>query len=172
MRDCFLFQRVETPTRCRIDTEPHILDLILCNQEESVCDISNESPIGKSDHSVLLFNYNCYMDQPKYKREKQFYDRGDYKAIRTELSNYDWNLVLDRNSGNVDAQWIGFTDILNNLLKKYIPSKVVYNQRKKGSFPLDAVTVEKIKNKYKLWKNLFKQRIKKFIKSIADVEIM
>ena len=83
MRDCFLFQRVETPTRCRIDTEPHILDLILCNQEESVWDISNESPIGKSDHSVPLFNYKCYMDQPNYKREKQFYDRGDYKAIRT-----------------------------------------------------------------------------------------
>ena len=36
--------------------EPHILDLVLTN-DEIIDDIEYLSPLGKSDHAVLFFNF-------------------------------------------------------------------------------------------------------------------
>ena len=49
-------QNVLTPTRARGGDNPHILDLVITN--EDFLDIKNKSPLGKSDHSVLLINCN------------------------------------------------------------------------------------------------------------------
>ena len=33
VRDCYLYQHVNKPTRARIDHEPHVLDLLLSNED-------------------------------------------------------------------------------------------------------------------------------------------
>ena len=67
VRDCYLHQHVEKPTRRRGSDEPSLLDLVLTNEEMQVTDIQHHAPIGKSDHDVLCFNFHCYLDftQPK-----------------------------------------------------------------------------------------------------------
>ncbi len=55
-----LSQHVTKPTRVRGTDKPSTLDLVITNEVNMVSDVEYHSPLGKSDHSVLLFNYQCY----------------------------------------------------------------------------------------------------------------
>ena len=54
LRNNFLLQHIDFPTRARGLDSPHILDLVITDKE-SVENIDYLAPMGKSDHSVLLF---------------------------------------------------------------------------------------------------------------------
>jgi hypothetical protein len=43
------------PTRWRGSDTPHILDLIITNEENMISDIEYQSPLGKSDHCMMKF---------------------------------------------------------------------------------------------------------------------
>ena len=60
VRDSFLTQHVTEPTRIRENNEPTVLDLIFINEEETISEWQHLPSIGKSDHLVLAFNFNCY----------------------------------------------------------------------------------------------------------------
>ncbi|KAK3101128.1 hypothetical protein FSP39_001163, partial [Pinctada imbricata] len=62
LRDGFLEQMIDKPTRFRINQTPSLLDLILVNDSNAIQSIDYLSPIGNSDHSVLRFLYKCYID--------------------------------------------------------------------------------------------------------------
>ena len=62
INDCYLFQHVNEATRYREGQNESTLDLILTNEELMVNDIDYITPIGKSDHTTLFFNYNCYTE--------------------------------------------------------------------------------------------------------------
>ena len=70
IRDCYLYQHINQPTRQSGDNQPTVLDLVLTNEEKMVKDIHFFSPLGKSDHYVLKFNLTCYA-----------FDKGDYPAM-------------------------------------------------------------------------------------------
>jgi len=53
MQDNFLSQHIMNPTRVRGQNEPHILDLVLTD-DQIIDDIEYLSPLGKSDHAVLF----------------------------------------------------------------------------------------------------------------------
>ena len=61
IKDCFLFQHVREPLRYRSQNVPSILDLILTNEENMVSKLQYKPGLGKSDHLVLEFTYNCYI---------------------------------------------------------------------------------------------------------------
>ena len=63
IKDFFLFQHVREPTRFREGQIPSILDLILTNEENMVEKIDYLQSLGKSDHVVLGFNFNCYIEK-------------------------------------------------------------------------------------------------------------
>ena len=63
IKDCFLFQHVREPTRFREGQTPNILDLILTNEENMVEKIDYLPSLGKSDHAVLSFNFNCFIEK-------------------------------------------------------------------------------------------------------------
>ncbi|CAG2203305.1 unnamed protein product [Mytilus edulis] len=62
IQENFLFQHTTKPTRWRGTDTPHTLDLILTNEEEMINNLEYMSPLGKSDHCVLSFDYNCYIN--------------------------------------------------------------------------------------------------------------
>lgn len=152
LRDCYWTQNVDEITRARIDSNPSLLDLILCNSEDYVTDIENESPLGKSDHSVLVYNFRCYVERVNYKKEKIFYERGKYDEMRSELSRVDWDEKFSVCRNDVDKQWNIFLSCINTLSEKYIPRKYIFNHNRKGTIPLNKDTIAKIKKKHKLWK--------------------
>ena len=54
-----------------------------------VSNIEHKSPLGKSDHSVLLFDVNCYTENLNSDKVSVKYDKGDYKSINEYLAR-DW----------------------------------------------------------------------------------
>ena len=61
IRDSYLYQHVVEPTRCRHGQNPSTLDLIFTNQEEIMTNIKYHSPLGKSDHSCIKFDFLCQL---------------------------------------------------------------------------------------------------------------
>ena len=66
-------------------------------------DIDHQSPLGKSDHSVLSLRVNCYLSVNTYARHKTYYNKANYEEIRNELNKIDWNTTLDVE--DINQQW-------------------------------------------------------------------
>ena len=78
VRDCFLFQHITEPTRCRGKDQPHTLDLIFTNEENMVEKVQIEAPLGKSDHAIIKFNFIA--DKINSAPQIQtLYNKGNYK---------------------------------------------------------------------------------------------
>ena len=77
IQDCFLYQQVTLPTRCRGTDWPLTIDLVLTNEEQQIGNLSHLSPLGKSDHYFLSFEFICEFDEPealpKYQYHKAYY---------------------------------------------------------------------------------------------------
>ena len=86
LRDNFLFQHVNNPTISRGSDTPHLIDLVITNNEKMVTDIEHMSPFGKSDHSILSLKLNCYSKINTYSKTKIYYDKADYDKQHTEQS--------------------------------------------------------------------------------------
>ena len=84
----FLHQHVERPTRRRGDDEPSKLDLIFTNEEMQVNEVKHISPLDKSDHDVLSFEFQCYVEYSKSK-ERYNFSKGNYTSMRERLSEVD-----------------------------------------------------------------------------------
>jgi endonuclease/exonuclease/phosphatase family metal-dependent hydrolase len=63
IQDNFLHQHTRKPTRWRGTDTPHILDLIITNEETMISNLEHVSLLGKSDHCVLNFDFNCYANK-------------------------------------------------------------------------------------------------------------
>ena len=57
LRDTYLHQHVVSHTRGRGTDQPRLLDLVLTNEEGMVEKLKNDAPLGKSDHSLIEFNF-------------------------------------------------------------------------------------------------------------------
>ena len=88
--DNFLCQHIQEPTRVRGNDTPNLLDLIFTNEKNMINNIEYQSPLGKSDHSVLTFKFNCYTILKNYVRTKLYYNKADYESITKELKDIDW----------------------------------------------------------------------------------
>jgi hypothetical protein len=53
-------------------------------------DIEYCSPLVKSDHSLINFNFNCYIQHENTERVKYYYDKADFAGMKQELSTIDW----------------------------------------------------------------------------------
>ena len=62
VQDCFFYQHVTGPTRIRGMDRPSLLDLILTDEEFQVSEVKHFSPLGASNHCVITFESNCYID--------------------------------------------------------------------------------------------------------------
>ena len=133
--DLYIHQHVKKITRIRGTSEPSILDLVITNEEGMVSEIEYQSPISKSDHTCLLFNFNCYNILEYNTHPKFNFSRGDYATMNTELDQIDWDKELHK-SKSIDDQWQVFTKHVLNSMDRCIPKKRT-NNSKKYLTPLD-----------------------------------
>ena len=151
IRNNYLFQHVTLPTRGRVGNLANTLDLVFTNEQGMIDEIIYESPLGKSDHSVLLINYRCYAEINNCKQVRHFYDRGDYTSLVASVDRCDWDEVLG--TGNVNTQWTRLKRYLKKVENEFIPHKLVgHATERKGKIPLDKSSIRKIKKKHTLWK--------------------
>ena len=155
VRDAYLYQHVESPTRKRGEDEPSILDLVFTNEEMQVSEITHGAPLGKSDHVVLSFRFHCYIDFTK-KKDRYVFEKGDYTAMRDSESVKIWREEFLKstkyNKNNVEAMWTSLKTQLHHLTKLFVPLEKASSQltwKDKGSIPINEKTREAIKKKEK-----------------------
>ena len=89
LRDTFFYQHVNEPTRARGTDTPSLIDLILSNEESQVNNLAYLAPLGKSDHSVLSFTFECYIEQESTSKNYN-YNRANFKAMKGHLETSNW----------------------------------------------------------------------------------
>ena len=127
------------PTRARGSDTPHILDLVLTN-ENFIEDIDYMAPLGKSDHCVL--NIKCEWHGEIIKQKPKLnYNKGDYEAFKAFL-NIDWNDTLVKYENDVESMWTTFKNIIMEGTKSFIPEIKQFSTWKKKEWkqPLDLAT--------------------------------
>ena len=97
LRDSFLFQHIQKPTRVRGKNEPSTLELLLTNEEGMIDEIEMESTFRKSDHGLLSFVFHCYNTELTDAPNKFLFSKEDYNKIKEELSKIVWEDVWTDN---------------------------------------------------------------------------
>ena len=159
-RDTFFHQHVTKPTRYRFGQTPNALDLIFTTEEGMVSDLYYHSPLGKSDHCVLEYSFNCYLDlQPKATQHRMCYNRGEYNMMKNDL-DINWEEEFKYMPDDANRQWMCFCKHLKAAEDKWIPKRNNYpsSHNKKGKLPLDAKCLRKIRKKRRAWRRFLETR--------------
>ena len=132
MYDFVLAQHIEHYTRVRGTDNPSLLDLLFTRNENEVENIEYNSPLGKSDHVVLKWNYIVAYDILEYeeRHDKQYnFKRGNYKGLKEHFKGINWEEEL--NLANLNDQYEQFCDIYSIGVNKFMPHKSPEVWRKK-----------------------------------------
>ena len=147
LRDNYLHQHVDRPTRWRGSDTPNLLDLIITNEDGMIDEIEYASPLGKSDHCVLKFQFNCYTEIKERTKLVRYYDKADYDEISREIENTDWEALL-KDDDTIHEMWTKYKERIKSVEDKYIPQKkIIKSMFKKFKVPLDDATYYKIRRK-------------------------
>ncbi|XP_033753210.1 uncharacterized protein LOC117336708 [Pecten maximus] len=144
LRDNYLYQHVREHTRDRKGNEPSILDLIITNEDEMIKDISYESPIGSSDHLVLIFDIFCKTLQSVNETPRLKYSKGDYNGMRGEMPD-DWTGIMH---GNIAE---------------------LHQGNKKDHMPLKESILKKINKKHRAWQRYMETKSEEKYKEYAKI---
>lgn len=119
-----LHQLIDFPTRFRVNNTPSLIDLLLTTDEKLITGIESRSPVGKSDHVIIVATLQVSVTTSQTKSQPHLnYWKADYAAIREHLRNTE----LDQRATKYDSMMDVFQD-----LQKYVPSKA---QKTKGRKP-------------------------------------
>ena len=144
LRDSYLLQHVERPTRKRGSNGPSPLDLVITDVAMHVSDLWHLSQLGKNDHGLITFNFHAYLDFAKPK-DRHTYTNG-VSTTRNGLRNTNWSkeFVESGNEKSVEELWGLLKSKLTELRNRLVLSGRPLLE-KKGSFPRDKDTREAIK---------------------------
>ena len=98
-----------------------MLDLIFTNEEDMVSDLNYLPSIGKSDHLLITFSFNCYT-VPEFEgsqKVKYNYHKGNYQSINADLLQIDWDEEFQ--GLDLSRSWSRLTEIYIKLVEEYIP---------------------------------------------------
>ena len=129
----------------------------MSNEENMIGEIAYYSPLGLSDHSVLVFDYHCYLKPENISRMKYYLDKGDYNAMRQDMS-IDWDSACDGCEHNIDSMWLLFINKLNDAKNKHIPHKLIGGRPPwgdKGKFPIHEKVRKEIRKKHRCWEKAY-----------------
>ena len=147
IQDIYWYQHVTSPTRYREGADPSILDLILSNDENLVDKLEYQSPLGKSDHSLLSFEVRI-QNTSKYKPRTVYnYDKGNYERMIRDL-NINWQSELNHGH-DISNQWELLKSKIKSSQKNHIPTYQTSENHylKKGKIPLNENIRKEIRKK-------------------------
>ena len=159
IQDLYWYQHTTAPTRYRVGEEPSTLDLIFTNEEAMVQQVSYESPLGKSDHSVLLLHLPI-KQTTLFKPKTVFrYEKGNYDNIRRDL-NLDWENQLHSSTQDINKQWETIKTKIEDAVQAHIPSYQTTEKDlwKKGKVPLKSSTRREIRKKHRCWQRAYETK--------------
>ena len=160
LRDSHLYQHVKEPTRSRGLDEPSTIDLIFTNEENQVYQLDHCSPLGKSDHCVLSFSFQCYINFAT-PTSRFRYESTDFNVMRHYVMQHNCFKDLSNtalgNQNDVNSLWNKFKDVLLSLRNRFVPKRMSKNQlwKEKWKAPISEDLQNKIKEKKRLQRKWF-----------------
>ncbi|VDP92339.1 unnamed protein product [Echinostoma caproni] len=105
---------VKEPTRFGANQSPSVLGLVLANEELMVEAISTATPLGRSDHAELTFDYICYAFVPHSSTISSCIIV-DYTKLQILARDFQWKFPNEQCDPLVS--WEEFTNHLTKLMK-------------------------------------------------------
>ena len=123
------------------------------DEESQISELQYHAPLDKSDHSVLTFNFNCYLDQSK-PITKFCYDKGNFQLIKDRLNELNWcsNFIQRYENEEIEEIWNSFKVAIHELRNEFIPQKLSgkTSWKDKWEIPLNEETRKAIAEKKRL----------------------
>ena len=143
--DNFYLQHVDFPTLTAAGTRP---DLVFSSDANLVHDVKSLSPLGKSDHSMLLVTIVGATRRAVTSELVPDWKKADMEGLRGELAGMNWEEKLD----NLDCEgsWTLFKTTLDELQAKYVPLK----KRRANNKPawMNPNLLRTIRKKRRMWR--------------------
>lgn len=162
IQDIFLYQHILEPTRARGNDDPSTIDLLFTNEEMQVSQLEYHAPLGKSDHCVLSFRYDCYVDYCQPQKRYAFH-KADYDEMRQHLQDTNWveTFLQETDKIPVNEKWKIFKNKLHEVRDKFVPTTTSdMAWKKKGSIPVDPqirLQICEKKTAHRKWINTVKR---------------
>ena len=168
LRDNYMIQNVTNPTRSRGKDIPHMLDLVITD-DYFIKNIEHLSPLGKSDHDVLLIKCNLSVADKQIESKMNF-NKGNYCELR-QFMRRNWDQILLPHSEDVNAMWQEFSGILNEGVNNYIPKVKGFRDWKKSKWkaPLPETLRKSIKKKKRLWNRFMETRSEVYMEQYKKI---
>ena len=149
LRDAYLIQHIDMPTRYRHGQKPHILDLLLTSEDNMIDNVEYQAGLGLSDHIVITCNLQVRSLNRKKVEPRFRYHKGDYQMMNQNILAMDWESEL--NPLTADKSWTLFTSVLNDQMKSHIPTSVPSKDKRRKIWMTREATA-KHKRKQQAWK--------------------
>jgi hypothetical protein len=151
IRDGFLNQHIDKPTRHRIGQEPTIDDLVFTSGIDDVYDVDIIDSIGNSDHSCIEMKWSIAPSTAFEKKTVYKYDHMDCNLMN-QMLDIDWSTQLANKTAQEKMDFC--QDIITEAVNKCVPTSV-YNARSRSIYPkpgwVNAQVREAKKEKRQAW---------------------
>ena len=110
-----MHQHVNNPTPVRPNQVPILIKLIFTSDDQAINSLSFLSPLGKSHHNVITFQYQ--LERIESSKEGYNYHKANYTAMKKRFNDIDWQNLFHRK--DVKLSWETFLKLLNDIMLKY-----------------------------------------------------
>ena len=125
-----LNQIICEPTHFSHTGSPSLIDLVFVPSDLS-CPSRVLPPISSSDHLSILFSLPLVRKDPDPRQTNGskvwLYNKADFHSANLLLSSIPWKSLLSQN--DVNYSWLIFKEIFLDVMKRTIPSKLVFHHK-------------------------------------------
>ena len=141
-----LSQHVKDVSRFRGDNKPSSrVDLVFANEEDMISEMEYQSPLGKSDHKVLVFQADITVKRNIKLDKKRIYKKANLEGMVEDM-NLDWETTLNNKENSLEGMVSKLNGKFNAVIDKHIPTCIIDNTKGMRP-PLDEKMKELIRQK-------------------------
>ena len=91
----------------------------MSSQNECVDNVKVHEPLGSSAHNQFFFNIKVKTGNNYTKQWRRNFNKGEYKEMRTYLTNIDWNHLLKNKTAT--TCWTCLKDEIEGIIELVVP---------------------------------------------------
>ena len=130
LQSCSLVPTIDKPTRVR-STSATLIDNIFINNPDQVV-VSGNIISDISDHFSQFCILKSMRDKIQIKKTKvRDFSRFPRDSFEADLSNVNWNALLNKRTCDADNLFSSFYNKFNKLINKHAPMKTISNRKTK-----------------------------------------
>ena len=134
IKDSYLNQHIDRPTRVTKNNEPSLLDLLLADKTLVPTSIEYISPLGKGDHTLIQAKFDLWTT----------------KRCKERLNYHKWSYVEE--SQTLEQNKEKFKRPLDCAVKKFIPKIKI--RIKQNKMPMRPEVRDAFREKQKIWRDV------------------